>query len=113
MFSINATSSSSTTNTTYPPGEIAFFIHPHTFTHRKLTVSPLLASLSTSHDMAPTIVTDDRASTYYTVCVRDIQYDLRNNKWDEFKDTTTEFELKELPSNPGIEIVSDDDSSGW
>ncbi|KAF9510187.1 hypothetical protein BS47DRAFT_1396186 [Hydnum rufescens UP504] len=61
----------------------------------------------------PAIVTDDRASTYYTVRVRDIQYDLRNNEWDEFKDTTTEFELKELPSNPGIEIVSDDDSSGW
>ncbi|KAF9503037.1 hypothetical protein BS47DRAFT_1402821 [Hydnum rufescens UP504] len=61
----------------------------------------------------PTIVTNDHASTYYTVCIRDIQYDLRNNEWDEFKDTTTEFELKELPSNPGIEIVSDDDSSGW
>ncbi|KAF9509288.1 hypothetical protein BS47DRAFT_1396986 [Hydnum rufescens UP504] len=122
------------------PGEIAFFIHPRTFTHRKLTaadiirqehrmgtpysafilhrriapaLSQLSASLSTSHDMAPAIVTDDRASTYYTVRVRDIQYDLRNNEWDEFKDTTTEFELKELPSNPGIEIVSDDDSSGW
>ncbi|KAF9510119.1 hypothetical protein BS47DRAFT_1396287 [Hydnum rufescens UP504] len=76
-------------------------------------LSQLSASLSTSHDMAPAIVTDDRASTYYTVRVRDIQYDLRNNEWDEFKDTTTEFELKELPSNPGIEIVSDDDSSGW
>ncbi|KAF9503511.1 hypothetical protein BS47DRAFT_1402337 [Hydnum rufescens UP504] len=83
--------------------------------HRRIApaLSQLSASLSTSHDMAPAIVTDDRASTYYTVRVRDIQYDLRNNEWDEFKDTTTEFELKELPSNPGIEIVSDDDSSGW
>ncbi|KAF9503404.1 hypothetical protein BS47DRAFT_1402428 [Hydnum rufescens UP504] len=40
-------------------------------------------------------------------------YNLQNNEWDEFKDTTTEFELKELPSNPGIEIVSDNDSSSW
>ncbi|KAF9505293.1 hypothetical protein BS47DRAFT_1400556 [Hydnum rufescens UP504] len=72
--------------------------------HRRIApaLSQLSASLSTSHDMAPAIMTDDH-----------IQYDLRNNEWDEFKDTTTEFELKELPSNPGIEIVSDDDSSSW
>ncbi|KAF9519125.1 hypothetical protein BS47DRAFT_1388271 [Hydnum rufescens UP504] len=42
-----------------------------------------------------------------------IQYDLQNNEWDEFKDTMTEFELKELPSNPRIKIVSDDNSSSW
>ncbi|KAF9517155.1 hypothetical protein BS47DRAFT_1390207 [Hydnum rufescens UP504] len=76
-------------------------------------LSQLSASLSTSHNMAPTIVTNDCASTYYTVHIRDIQYNLRNNEWDKFKDTTTKFELKELPSNPRIEIVLDNNSSGW
>ncbi|KAF9512491.1 hypothetical protein BS47DRAFT_1394231 [Hydnum rufescens UP504] len=80
------------------------------------TLHPSLSAIGLTFHLArhgPTIVTDDCASTYYMVRIRDIQYDLQNNEWDKFKDTTTEFELKELPSNPGIEIVSDDDSSGW
>ncbi|KAF9508761.1 hypothetical protein BS47DRAFT_1397550 [Hydnum rufescens UP504] len=96
-------------NTMYPPGEIAFFIHPCTFhtsqvdhlahifiqaadiiqqehhmgtpysafilhQHIAPALSQLWASLSTLHDMAPAIVTDDHTSTYYMVHVQDIQY---------------------------------------
>ncbi|KAF9519552.1 hypothetical protein BS47DRAFT_1388103 [Hydnum rufescens UP504] len=60
------------------------WVHPTLLYSSLNTLHPplqLSASLSTSHDMAPAIMTDDRTSTYYM------------------------FELKELPSNPGIEIV--------
>jgi hypothetical protein len=77
--------------------------------HRRIT--PALAQLSSSlckyHKLAPSIQTDDRAVEYYKKCVHNIQYDLKDNKWNDFKDIQMAYKLTALPSNPGIKHESD------
>jgi hypothetical protein len=54
-----------------------------------------------------------QAVKYYKKCVHDIQYNLKDNEWNDFKDIQTAYKLTALPSNPGIEHDSDSESNGW
>ncbi|KAF9503699.1 hypothetical protein BS47DRAFT_1402164 [Hydnum rufescens UP504] len=67
-------------------------------------ISQLASSLRETDESFLTIVPNDRAVLYYTRHVRDIQYDLRDNEWAEFKkNPATPYELADLPSNPATE----------
>jgi hypothetical protein len=77
------------------------------------TLAQLLSSLCEYHELAPSIQTNNQAIEYYKKCVHDIQYDLKDNKWNDFKDIQTAYELTTLPSNPGIEHELDSESNGW
>jgi hypothetical protein len=66
----------------------AFILHHHIAP----ALAQLLSSLRKYHKLAPSIQTDDRAIEYYKKCVHDIQYDLKDNEWNDFKDIQTVLE---------------------
>jgi hypothetical protein len=80
-------------------------------------ITPALAQLSSSlheyHELTPSIQTDNQAVKYYKKCVHDIQYDLKDNEWNNFKDIQMAYELTALPSNPGIKHDSYGESNSW
>jgi hypothetical protein len=82
--------------------------------HRRIApaLAQLTASLGKTDENLVGIWPDDRAIKYYSQQVQDIQYDLRDSEWAEFKDTPTKYEATDLPSNPGTD-EDDDEFNGW